>query len=152
MVGAEIAALEEALRERGKVIAALQAELRESERVGKELVDELGELFEASIEAEGTGAAGSGQGGPAGGGELPPRAGAAKAEGAEALRRQLDTLAHSAARAEADLHAATWRVAQLERELIEARAAAAQPPERTEPSPAVAEQAILLQQVAGAAP
>ena len=162
VLAGEIAALEAALRERGKLIVALQAELRESERVGKELVDELGHLFEASPHGEGAAGGGSAQEGPAAG------------ESKEALRRQLDTLAHSAARYEADLHAATWRIAQLERELSEARVsveparvheeleqalsaaqaelAALRRAAAREPSPEIVEQAVLLHQVAGAAP
>jgi hypothetical protein len=90
---AEIAGLEGALLERGRVVAKMARDLREAERVGKEL---LGELESAR------GWNGSG----------PP---------AEDLRGRLDTLAQSAARGEADLTAANWRIAQLERELGEAR-------------------------------
>jgi chromosome segregation ATPase len=89
---AELAALEAALRERGRAVTALERDLRESERVGKELLD--------ALEAAGV---------PAG--DAPP----------EDLRARLDALAAGAARSEANLQAATWRIAQLERELSEAR-------------------------------
>lgn len=124
-VAAELASLEAALRERGRVISALERDLRESARVGKELLGEL----EAAHVWNGNGAAsaavahgssssvahgssssaahGSTQGTPSGGGED--------------LRGQLDALAHGAARTEADLQAAAWRIAQLERELASAR-------------------------------
>ncbi|XXT17634.1 hypothetical protein WME94_46130 [Sorangium sp. So ce429] len=119
---AEIASLEEALRDRGHVIASLKAQLRESERVGKELVDELGTVFEASAGERG----GSGQatgGGPGGA----PSGSGGPGDAAEALRQQLDALARSAASSEADLRAASWKIAQLERELGEARDTAASP-------------------------
>ncbi|WP_437286328.1 hypothetical protein [Sorangium sp. So ce406] len=120
---AEIAGLEEALRDRGHVIAALKAQLRESERVGKELVDELGTVFEAS--AAGRGGPGDAAGGGGPGGVLPGSGG--QGDAAEALRQQLDALARSAASSEADVRAAGWKIAQLERELAEARATAGSP-------------------------
>ncbi|WP_437956351.1 hypothetical protein WME76_33640 [Sorangium sp. So ce119] len=119
---AEIAGLEEALRDRGHVIATLKAQLRESERVGKELVDELGTVFEAS--AAGRGGPGDAAGGGGPGGVLP---GSGQGDAAEALRQQLDALARSAASSEADVRAAGWKIAQLERELAEARATAGSP-------------------------
>jgi predicted nucleic acid-binding Zn-ribbon protein len=168
---AEIAALEAALRERGHVIAALQAELRESERVGKELVDELGAPFDApGGEHAPGGAQGAGGGGEAGGGLE------SGSDGPNGLRQQLDALARSAAVSEADLRAAGWKIAQLERELAEARDATASPATRhleleqalvaaraeiasmrrappapaLQVSPEVVEQSVLLQQIAGA--
>jgi SAM-dependent methyltransferase len=148
---AELAALEAALQERGHVIASLQAELRESERVGKELVDELGLLFERSAGPEDAGATGAvppatGAAPPAPGtvppapgaappatGAAPPATGAAPPatgagpDGPNGLRQQLDALARSAAASEADLRAANWKIAQLERELDGARGATASP-------------------------
>ncbi|WP_437741527.1 hypothetical protein WME73_39850 [Sorangium sp. So ce302] len=120
---AEIAGLEEALRDRGHVIASLMAQLRESERVGKELVDELGTVFaSASADDGGPGqAADGGQGGTLAGQGGPGGA-------VEALRQQLDALARSAASSEADLRAAGWKIAQLERELTEARDTSGSPP------------------------
>lgn len=107
---AEIAALEAALRDRGHVVAALTRDLRESERVGRELLAEL------------TSARGwNGSGG------LDLEA-AEPRSGVEDLRGRLDALAQSAARSEADLQAALWRNAQLERELAEARREGGQPP------------------------
>ncbi|WP_437658338.1 hypothetical protein [Sorangium sp. So ce1182] len=119
---AEIASLEEALRDRGHVISSLKAQLRESERVGKELVDELGTVFEAGQATGG----GSGQATGGGPGGAPPGSGG-PGDAAEALRQQLDALARSAASSEADLRAASWKIAQLERELGEARDTAASP-------------------------
>ncbi|WP_437597994.1 hypothetical protein WMF28_35405 [Sorangium sp. So ce590] len=120
---AEIASLEAALRDRGHVIASLKAQLRESERVGKELVDELGTVFtSATAERGGPGQAAGGEPG----GTLPGAGGPGDA--VEALRQQLDALARSAAASEADAHAATWKIAQLERELTEARGTAGSPP------------------------
>ncbi|WP_437315294.1 hypothetical protein [Sorangium sp. So ce385] len=119
---AEIASLEAALRDRGHVIASLKAQLLESERVGKELVDELGTAF-ASGTAESGGPGQAAGGGP--GGALPGNGGQGGA--VEALRQQLDALARSAAASEADLRAASWKIAQLERELSEARDTAGAP-------------------------
>ncbi|WP_437810201.1 hypothetical protein [Sorangium sp. So ce1078] len=120
---AEIASLEAALRDRGHVIASLKAQLRESERVGKELVDELGTVF-ASATAE-HGGPGQAAGGEPGG---TPSGPGGPGDAAEALRQQLDALARSAAASEADLRAASWKIAQLERELTEARGTVGAPP------------------------
>ena len=86
---AELDMLEAALLERGRTIAALTRDLRESERIGREILSEL----EAA--------------------RVPNGAGPSSDE----LRGRLDLLAQSAARGEADLTAAQWRIAQLEREL-----------------------------------
>ena len=214
---AEIAGLEAALRERGRVVTQLEADLRESERVGRELVEELGVLFETQgaprggRNGGGSGIGGAGAGGGNGGGGaravLPgvtasaaaratASATASTAESATAsgggeplaLRQHMDTLAQGAARCEADLQAAQWRIAQLERELEEARdteatparvhaeleqalivahaqiealrratiqpgrAPSGRPAAQEEPPPAVIEQAVLLHQLAAAAP
>jgi chromosome segregation ATPase len=88
------------------VVQSLQRDLRESARVGKELLEEL----EAAHAWHGDGTV------------------AAPPNGAgEDLRGRLDTLAQSAARTEADLQAAAWRIAQLERELSSARREASAP-------------------------
>jgi predicted nucleic acid-binding Zn-ribbon protein/SAM-dependent methyltransferase len=86
---AELDALEAQLLERGRTIAALNRDLRESERIGRELLSDL------------TAARTPNGAGPSG----------------EELKGRLDALAQSAARGEADLTAAQWRIAQLEREL-----------------------------------
>jgi chromosome segregation ATPase len=99
---AEISALEAALVERGRVITSLTRDLREAERVGKDLVEEL--------EAGGWGALGD--------------PGAAPGDD---LRARLDALATSAARSEADLQAASWRITQLERELADSKGASTEP-------------------------
>lgn len=96
----EIAALERRLLDRGRRIAALEGEIVESRRTGRELLDELTALREGrpSLDDDAD---------PVGLGTNDP----------VALRVKLDKLAESAARAEADLLAARWRVSQLEREL-----------------------------------
>jgi hypothetical protein len=111
----DLASTEEVLRERGRLIASLQRDLRESERIGRELVEELEALRQGLADPESP---------PA------PRAPASSAEGRELiddLRARLDTLAARGAKSEADLQAASWRIAQLERELAEAHAASADP-------------------------
>ncbi|WP_437607077.1 hypothetical protein WMF20_40285 [Sorangium sp. So ce834] len=119
---AEIASLEAALRDRGHVIASLKAQLLESERVGKELVDELGTVFTSGTAEPG----GPGQTTGGGPGGAPPGNGG-QGDAVEALRQQLDALARSAAASEADLRAASWKIAQLERELSESRDTAGAP-------------------------
>ncbi|MEP7126258.1 MAG: hypothetical protein ABJE95_35330 [Byssovorax sp.] len=99
----ELTALEGALRERGHVVAALKKDLRESERIGRELVDELA-------------AARS----PNGAVTVSPIVNSVNAVDLRDLEAQLDRLAQSAARGQADLQAAAWRIAQLEREVREA--------------------------------
>jgi chromosome segregation ATPase len=107
----EVEELEERLRERGHVIAALQRDLREAERVGRELVGELEAA--RSFVAE-----------PADAAEAPAREPTVPASLVLDLTTRLDALAQSAANTEADLVAARWRVAQLEREADHARTAA----------------------------
>src|SRR5262249_14925819 len=102
----ELAALETALRERGHVIASLTRDLRESERVGREMLGDLEALRSWS-----------GNAAMVSGGLAP----------GDDLRGRLDALAASAARSEADLQAAAWRIAQLERELSEARRQESEP-------------------------
>ncbi|APR82064.1 TolA protein [Minicystis rosea] len=99
---AEIEKLEAALRERGRVITSLTRDLREAERVGRELLSDM----ESARGFHGNGVV---------------------VTGPEDLRGRLDALAQSAARSEADLQAATWRIAQLERELEGARREAGEP-------------------------
>jgi chromosome segregation ATPase len=101
---AEVTALEAALLDRGHRIAALTRDLHESERVGRELLAELEDRAAPRVEPT----IASGSTGPD-------------------LRGRLDALAVTAARSEADLQAAAWRIAQLERELADARLA----PEQT---------------------
>jgi SAM-dependent methyltransferase len=120
----EVEALEETLRERGREIARLHRDLREGERVGRELLQELEDLRGPS--------GGFGSGGSAGGlGNGPgPRASPAggllaSADASSDARLSLIAqheadlagIAERAARAEADLVAASWKLAQLEREL-----------------------------------
>jgi chromosome segregation ATPase len=93
---AEIAALEAALGARGRAVSDLQKDLRESDRIGRELLDEM-------IAARAPNGV--------------SHASATSAVEVEDLRAQLDRLAQSAARGEADLQAAGWRITQLEREL-----------------------------------
>ena len=107
----ELTTLEGALRERGQVIAALKKDLRESERTGRELLDELT-------------AARS----PNGATTTLPTVNAVNLAELTDLEAQLDRLAQSAARSQADLQAASWRIAQLEREVRDA----AEPPAPSE--------------------
>jgi predicted nucleic acid-binding Zn-ribbon protein len=108
---AELTALEAALRERGQLITSLKRDLREGERIGRELLDEL-------TQARATNGAGT----------AAPVVSVVNAVNVTVLEGQLDRLAQSAARSQADLQAATWRIAQLERELRDA----AEPPDATE--------------------
>jgi SAM-dependent methyltransferase len=125
-LSADLDALEAQLRDRGHRITELERQLREGERVGKELLEEL-----EALRAEGTsGATNGGVAGAAGGGgvgaSLPqgpsfaPSAAPAPIEAAPlppGSMPQLDFLADRAARAEADLQAARWRITQLEQSL-----------------------------------
>lgn len=122
-LSADVDALEGRLRERGQRIAALERDLHEGLRVGKELVAELEEARSAGVGAVG----GDGSSSPDGssGGALPagrlsgPAAVASAApELPNAAAAQLDMLAARAARAEADLEAARWRISQLEHAAI----------------------------------
>jgi hypothetical protein len=98
------------------MIASLQRDLRESERIGKELIGELEAL------REGAEAPLSLRQAP-----IPPVS-VADGERIQDLRLRLDALAARSAKSEADLQAASWRVAQLERELADAQAAPTNPP------------------------
>jgi predicted nucleic acid-binding Zn-ribbon protein len=125
---ADINTLEERLRERGHRIATLEGELREGLRVGKELVEELAARTPSGL-----------SGGPGGGGDVEPPASSTEGSASEppatvaapvtvaataanglyeATAAQLDTLASQAARAEADLKASEWKIAQLEHMLL----------------------------------
>ncbi|MDI1479919.1 hypothetical protein [Polyangium sp. y55x31] len=185
----EIDALEAQLRDRAHRIAALEAELREGLRVGKELVEELETLRGAAVvpagEAappaatpqtqNGAPAAPSTLGGFASATEVAPAeaADATPVADAETMKTQLDTLAARAARSEADLKAAEWRIAQLELALASAERGEGAPaavaveleqallaahqelatlrravgPEGEHVAPGVVEQAVLLHQI-----
>ncbi len=183
----EIDALEALLRDRGHRIAVLERDLREGLRVGKELVQELESLREMTSTAP-----------P---GEAPPPVATPSQNGApiaspalgafatalettlevpspalavtESMKTQLDTLAARAARSEADLKAAEWRIAQLELALASAERGEGEPaavaveleqallaahqelatlrraigPEGEHVAPGVMEQAVLLHQI-----
>ena len=90
---ADVGALEAALKDRARLIVTLEGQLHESERIGRELVEEL-----AAVQ----------------GGEVP-----APVPDVEPWKERLDALAAKAARCEADLTAASWRVAELERRLAD---------------------------------
>ncbi len=110
----DLAALEQQLIERAHVVRQLQRDLRETERVGRELLADLEELRGASIEpSPPLPPSDPPPAGPVGGTD--PLAG--EADGAH----RMNVLAATAARAEADLQAATWKISQLERDLAEAR-------------------------------
>ena len=98
---ADVASLEAALRERGHEVGRLQRDLKESERIGRELLDELSAARAVMVPH-----VANGPGAPA---------------NEHVLREQLDRLSETYARCEADKHACDWRIAQLERELAEAK-------------------------------
>ncbi len=110
----ELTTLEGALRERGHVVTALKKDLRESERVGRELLDEL--------------TAGRATNGAATTAPIVNTVTTVTSVNVLELEAQLDRLAQSAARGQADLQAASWRIAQLEREARDA----AEPPAASE--------------------
>lgn len=102
----DVAELETALASRGRDVGRLQRELRETERVGRELLRELSRAREGAAPAP----------------IAPPRVVVA-----EPVRdAQHEELGEIVARQAADLEAARWRVAALEREL-----GARNPSERT---------------------
>lgn len=135
-LAAGLTELEERLRERGQRIMTLEADLREGLRVGKELLTELEEARERTAGSFG----GPGAASPAGAaGQEPNARGSspmaiaaplltndaetpaqnavvekATPELPNVVSVQLDVLAARAARAEADLEAARWRISQLE--------------------------------------
>jgi SAM-dependent methyltransferase len=103
----EVRRLEESLRERGREVAKLTRDLRQTERVGRELVLEL-ELSKATAGSSG------GNGGGNGGGSA--------THGSGQITETNDST-ERLARVEADLYAAGWQIARLERELSEAKPA-----------------------------
>lgn len=105
VLAGDLAAVESLLRERGRLIASLERDLRESERIGRELVEEI-EALRAAVSSSSA---------------APTPATPADGRVVEELAARLDTLAVRSAKCEADYQAATWRIAQLERELNEAR-------------------------------
>jgi hypothetical protein len=109
----EVSALEAALRDRGREIARVQRELRETEQVGRELLFEVERLTGRGVPGAGSTGGGSSSAGP--------REGAAGGERASGGAHQL---ADRAARAEADLMAANWKIAKLEREVSQSAQAA----------------------------
>lgn len=162
-VGKDLEAAETLLRERGRLIASLERDLRESERIGRELIEELSDLRDV-VPA------------PSSQREQMPVVTSAPASPPTALdrdvvndlRARLTALAERSARSEADLQAAHWRVAQLERDLADASLAAQGPSVavaqleqalataraeiaslRQEPPRGAVEQSVLLNQVAG---
>ncbi|TKD09723.1 class I SAM-dependent methyltransferase [Polyangium fumosum] len=183
----EIDALEAQLRARGHRITVLEAELREGLRVGKELVEELETLRGAAVAPAGEAAPPAAT--PQNGAPVPPStlvghasareaapaetADATPVDDTETMKTQLDTLAARAARSEADLKAAEWRIAQLELALASAERGEGEPaavaveleqallaahqelatlrravgPEGGHVAPGVVEQAVLLHQI-----
>ncbi|UQA62148.1 hypothetical protein [Polyangium aurulentum] len=121
----ELDALEARLRERGHRITQLERELREGLRVGKELLEQLQERgFEGAPDGSANGEPGTPEPEADPSDQPPPTAAAPVLPGpvasgpSEVVVAQLDTLASRAARAEADLKAAEWRIAQLEHMLV----------------------------------
>jgi SAM-dependent methyltransferase len=113
----EVERLEEALRERGHAVTRLIADVREAERIGRELLRE-NEALRTTRTDKGRPENGGNGGGDAG----------KKARPAEPAP-SID--AERAARAEADLSAASWRIAQLEREIAARSATETSPDTRT---------------------
>lgn len=120
---ADMEALEGRLRERGQRIATLEAELREGLRVGKELLGELEEARTQAASTNSSGGPGTSSASNGSGSQTPPGRvsspmhAAAVVEAPEipnSVSMQLDALAARAARAEADLETARWRITQLE--------------------------------------
>ncbi len=112
---AEVALLEQRLRERGREVSRLSLALREGERVGMELLFQLEDLHVLPSPFRGGPA-------PISGGSPPPGAGPGAPDGGAMLEAQVAELSERAARAQADLVAASWRISQLEREAREAAA------------------------------
>jgi SAM-dependent methyltransferase len=111
---AEIRSLESALRERGHEVVRLNRDLRVAEQVGKELLFELQSAAPMGTLAGG----GSPSGAASGSGSEPGASSEGRGTGtALAAPAEVDALSERAARAEADLVAAAWRVSQLEREV-----------------------------------
>jgi len=89
----EVTELEQRLKERGQLVTSLRAQLQEAERVGRELVQRL-------VHSEGTSQNDS---------ALAAEAAATDAE----LSAQLDALLQKCTRHEANLEAASWKIASL---------------------------------------
>lgn len=120
-VVADVAALEDALRRRGEVVSRLERDLAESERIGRELLGELEELRATVVAHFGPeGAGGAAQTEPAA--PAAPAASTAVVAAPADVGIKLDQLAERAAKSEADVLAANWRIADLERRLAEAGA------------------------------
>lgn len=124
----ELSGYEDALRERGRAIAKLERDLREAERIGRELVVDNEALRTRAAGAEAAGGAPTEGGEPGAGGDAPDSRAAAPfvARAAAVSEAELAELADRVARSQADLTAAGWRIAQLEREL-EARPSSPRP-------------------------
>lgn len=132
----EIKHLEDALRERGREVTRLRRELRETEQVGRELLYDLEQLApQVASSSEGVrgGSQGGLQGGGQGGLQGGIQGGTLSAGGGEPGPAAYD-LADRAARAEADLMAAAWKISRLEREISRQES-----PERDDPGLAVRE-------------
>lgn len=118
----EVDALEAALRSSGLRIAELSRELREAERVGRELLFEL-----ESAKALPAPAAAAAPAPANGGGSVARGSASAPTPPTAAAQAALEELAERAARAEADLLASGWKLAQLERTLAQRAAESTQP-------------------------
>jgi SAM-dependent methyltransferase len=123
----EVAKLETQLRDRGREIQELRAEVDRREKLVRELVmtsfppaPDAASHPDVSAAGNGSAANGSLEKANLPGYESGVTHGAAPALVAE-LSARLDRLANDAARREADLVGARWRIAQLERELMQQR-------------------------------
>jgi SAM-dependent methyltransferase len=129
---ADLASMEERLRERGRAVAELQRQLAEAERIGRELVADLEEMRASGLVG---GPLGGLVGGLVGGllegnGVAAPPARAvapalgpptALGEGEIGLHERLELLGRRAAESEANYVAASWRVSELEQRLADAQ-------------------------------
>ncbi len=114
----EIRRLEGALRDRGHDVVRLQRELIETERFGRELLFELEDARKIKLTSGNSDAGGASFG--SGGASAPEASGssapAASASASAPVEARSSDLVERAARAEADLLAANWKIARLERE------------------------------------
>ena len=116
----EIDTYEGKLKERAEVVERLERDLRESERIGRELVEENEALRRASTPTPPPTSDGSGTPHPRGNGHAGAVSPSSMSSSSASSmgETQILELTERAARAQADLTAASWRIAQLERELV----------------------------------
>jgi SAM-dependent methyltransferase len=125
----EVAKLETQLRDRGREIQELRAEVDRREKLVLELVmTNFSAAFGEALHAASSEIENGSSGGANGSADVAPHSREERAASPEPdpslvadLSARLDRLASDAARREADLVGAKWRIAQLERELMQQR-------------------------------